>query len=221
MHRPRVLGLIISSFGMAMAALVMVVYAPQPPAATAAGRASQFNYLPLVMKNYGCASGTLIQDGGFEASMSGTTNPYWKITSNIPRSIFDNSSIPQPNPTHSGIWKAWLGGDNALSQTLTQTLSVPSGATSLQASVWWLVNTTEPNPSGLDHMEMEILDGSGSLQETLYHFKDVDQGSSWAQKIITATQAYAGQTIQLAFAASTDPTNVTSFFIDDVNVVCK
>lgn len=222
MHRIYPLSLIVICLGLVFAAIIFLVRPPNLSVAHAAPRTSpQKLFLPIVANNAGCSGNSLIQDGGFEASTSGTLNPYWQFTTNISRTIFDNSSIPMPQPTHSGLWKVWLGGDNSLQQTLTQTISIPPSATGLQVSTWWLINTTEPMPSGFDHMEMEILNSSGVLQEILYHFKDVDQGTAWAQRVVTATQAYAGQTIQLAFVASTDNTYPTSFFIDDVSVTCK
>ncbi len=210
------------NISLALLALAILSRAPQTPAAHAAAPKNlQFVYLPIVVKSTGCGSGSLIRDGGFEASTSGTTNPYWQVATNLPRSIFDNSGIPTPQPTHSGAWKAWLGGDNLLTQTLTQTLAVPAGANSLQISYWWLVNTSEPNPQGFDFVDVQIRNNAGVVQETPHHIFDIDAGTVWAQTIVTASQSYANQTIQLAFAATTDTTNPTSFFIDDVSVVCQ
>lgn len=221
MRRKYALSLIIACLGCALIALVGLSRAPQAPVASAAGKTLHTVYLPLVLKNAGCGSGTLVRDGGFEASTTGTLNPYWQITTNIPHTIFDNSLIPAPIPTHSGTWKAWLGADNLLQQTLTQTLTVPAGATSLQIGFWWLVTTADPNPQGFDTTNIQIRNAAGALQETLYHLSDVDQGVAWAQKIVTATQAYANQSIQLAFTTFIDSTFPTSFFIDDVSVTCQ
>lgn len=197
----------------------------QTPVAIAAAPATQhLLYLPLITKSAGtstCGSGSLIKDGGFEASTSGTSNPNWQISTNIIRTIFDNSGIPSPAPTHSGTWKAWLGGDNLLQQSLTQTLTVPNSASNLQVTFWWQVNTSEPSPSGLDQVGVQIRNASGATQETVYHLYDVDRGSTWAQKTVSASQSYASQTIQLAITATTDSINPTSFFIDDVSVTCN
>lgn len=219
MHRNHALYLIGVSLALALIAFAVLSRSPQAPIASANGRATFTVYLPIVLKNTGC--GTLTRDGGFEASTSGTANPYWQTTTNVTRTIFDNSSIPVPNPTHGGAWKVWLGGDNLLQQNLTQTLSIPTGTTNLQISFWWLVDTAETNPQGFDVVNIQIRDNAGVVQETLHHLFDLDGTDVWTQKIVTATQSYAGQSIQLAFNASTDSVNPTSFFIDDVSMTCQ
>ena len=160
----------------------------------------------------------LVQDGGFEA---GLPNPYWKTASNKSSSILDNSSIPQPNPTHSGAWKAWLGGDNDVQESLWQTITVPSGTTSLQVSFWWQVNTTEPNPLVDDRLDVQLRDSTGAtVLTTMYTLFDGDANSTWVQETLSAS-SYAGQTIQIAFVADTDASYPTNFFIDDVSIIAN
>ncbi len=171
-------------------------------------------FLPVITRQ--CATTQLLQDGDFEA---GLPNPYWKTASNRSSSILDNSSIPQPNPTHSGAWKAWLGGDNNVQESLWQTITVPSGTASLQVSIWWLVNTNEPSPLVNDRLDVQLRDAtSATILATLYTLYDGDANTVWQQKVIS-TSPYAGQTIQIAFVADTDASNPTNFFIDDVSVM--
>ncbi len=160
----------------------------------------------------------LVQDGGFEA---GLPNPHWQTASNRSSSILDNSSIPQPNPTHSGAWKAWLGGDNNVQESLWQTITVPSGTASLQVSFWWLVNTNEPSPLVNDRLDVQLRDSTGAtILTTPYNLYDGDANTVWQQTTVTISASpYTGQTIQIAFVADTDASNPTSFFIDDVSVM--
>ena len=166
-------------------------------------------YLPFVARS--CAPTELIQDGGFEA---GLPNPAWQIRSNVPSDILDDLPIPAP---HSGIWKAWMGGDNLVDQVLWQTFTVPANTAALQVSYWWRVDTLEVSHP-YDMLEVQIRDASGTPLQTLEVLTDGDASAVWRQSTFTVT-GYAGQTIQLAFVVQTDGINPTSFFVDDVSVI--
>ncbi|MFQ5855251.1 MAG: choice-of-anchor J domain-containing protein [Anaerolineae bacterium] len=183
------------------------------PATDAAGdnampAGNWFAYLPLLQNT--CAPVRLAQDGGFEA---GLPNPVWQTSSNVFSDILDDT--PDPTP-HSGTWKAWLGGDNLVQESLWQVLSVPAGLAGIQVSYWWRVDTFETTHP-FDTLEVQIRDATGTPLQTLETLTDGDAGPTWQQSTFTLT-GYAGQTIQLAFAAQTDDTSPTSFFVDDVGV---
>lgn len=166
-------------------------------------------YLPLVLRT--CAPVGLIQDSSFEA---GLPNPVWQTSSNISSDILDDTADPPP---HSGSWKAWLGGDDWVRESLWQTITVPADATALQVSYWWRVSTLELNHY-FDIMLVQIRNATGSPLETLETLTDGDAASVWDQSTFTIT-TYAGQTIQLAFVVETDEDNPTSFFVDDISVL--
>jgi len=166
-------------------------------------------YLPLIQG--GCAPVELIQDGGFEA---GLPNPAWQTSSNVFSDILDD--LPNPAP-HGGTWKAWMGGDNLIQETLAQTITVPSGVAGLKVSYWWRVDTSETSHP-FDTLKVQVRDATGSPLQTLETLTDGDAGPTWQQSTFIVTN-YAGQTVQLAFVAQTDDTNPTNFFVDDVSVV--
>lgn len=200
----------------AMGWLLLTAYAPVPnnigtADASAFRRFSPASviYLPLVARD--CTPVELIQDGGFEA---GLPNPAWQTTSNVFSDILDD--LPDP-PPHTGSWKAWLGGDNLVQETLWQALGVPNGVAGLTVSYWWRVDTFEPSHP-FDTLQVQLRDADGSPLQTLETLSDGDASQTWQQSSFTVT-GYAGQTIQLAFVAQTDDTNPTSFFVDDVSVL--
>lgn len=159
----------------------------------------------------GCTSAELIQDGGFEA---GLPNPAWQTSSNVFSNILDD--LPDP-PPHSGTWKAWMGGDDLVQESLWQTVTVPADAANLEISYWWRVNTFETSHP-FDTLEAQIRDTAGNPLQTLQTLTDGNAGSTWQRSTFTVSD-YAGQTIQLAFVAQTDETNPTSFFLDDVSML--
>ena len=165
-------------------------------------------YLPLLQNS--CTPVELLQDGGFEA---GLPNPGWQTSSNVSSNILDDSPDPAP---HAGAWKAWLGGDNLVQESLWQVLTVPAGVAGLQVSYWWRVDTFELSHP-FDTLDVQIRDAAGTPLQTLETLTDGDAGSTWKRSTFTVT-GYAGQTIQLAFVAQTDETNPSSFFLDEVSV---
>lgn len=167
-------------------------------------------YLPLVLR--GCTPVELIQDGGFEA---GLPNPVWQTSSNMFSDILDDTPNPPP---HTGNWKAWLGGDNLIQETLWQTFTVPPDVLSLQISYWRWIDTFETSHP-FDTLEVQLRDAAGTPLQTLEILTDGDAASGWQQSVLTITPAYAGQTLQLAFVAQTDDSNPTSFFLDDISVL--
>jgi hypothetical protein len=159
----------------------------------------------------GCTPSEIIRDGGFEA---GLPNPVWQTASNIYSDILDD--LPNP-PPHSGFWKAWLGGDNLVQESLWQDIQVPAGVAGLTVSYWWRVDTFEPTHP-FDTLQVQLRDVSGNPLQTLETITDGDAGLTYRQSSFTVS-GHAGQSIQLAFLAQTDDTNPTSFFVDDVSVL--
>jgi len=184
------------------------------PRSTAAGSntpTAQWRvYLPLVQR--ACMSVELIRDGGFEA---GLPNPAWQTSSSISSDILDDTPDPAP---HSGMWKAWLGGDDLVQESLWQMIAVPADTVSLQVSYWWRVSTLE-STHPFDTLTVQIRDAQGNPLEVLETLTDGDAAPGWQQSVFTISTVYAGQTIQLAFVAETDDTNPTSFFVDDVSAL--
>ena len=82
-------------------------------------------HLPLILKNFGQASGTL-QNGDFEKGADGS----WKVSSTHSRSLILDSSKLSGAP-QGGSWAAWLGALNSETSTLSQTILLPVNATTL------------------------------------------------------------------------------------------
>lgn len=158
----------------------------------------------------GCTPGERLQDGGFEA---GLPNPVWQTSSNVQSDILDDSPLPAP---HSGTWKAWMGGDNLIQESLWQLAEIASDAATVELSFWWRVDSFETTHP-FDTLEVQVRDAAGSPLETLETLTDGDESSTWEQSTFDVS-AYAGRAIQIAFVDETDDTNPTSFFLDDVSL---
>jgi hypothetical protein len=188
-----------------------LLYLTHTPTVNAQGPIPSRVFFPMIIA--GCPR-LLVQDSGFEA----VPNISWGISSTVGSTILDSSSIPSPNPTHSGLRKAWLGGNDSAQESVWQTMTVPASTTGMQVSFWSRVSTQETNPSTNDRLDVQIRNNSGTPLETVYTLWDGDAGTTWVQHTLSPVGNYTGQTIQIAFFAKTDATNPTSFFIDDVSV---
>lgn len=125
-----------------------------------------------------------------------------------------NSSANQP--PHSGSWDAWLDGYGAThTDTLAQTVALPSGCASYSLSFWLHIDTAETTTSTkYDTLSVQILNSSGTVLTTLASYSNLDHNSGYLQHTFNIA-AYAGQTVTLKFTGTEDYTQQTSFVIDD------
>jgi hypothetical protein len=144
-------------------------------------------------------------DPGFESG--GTSSP-WAATSGV----FNNSSS---EPPHSGSWDAWLDGySSAHTDTLSQSVTIPSGCNTSTLSFWLHVDTAQTGTSAVDTLQVQLLNSSGTVLSTLRTFSDLDANAGYAQFSYNVG-AYAGQTVTLKFTGTQVGSTQTSFVIDD------
>ncbi len=177
----------------------------------------------LTVSSGGGGSTQLITDGGFEsATASGLSAPGWTATTNISghNVITYHGSYP-----HTGTNYAFEGAVNNDNDTLTQTLSIPANTTSASLTFWVNVVTQEAPGTAYDFLYLEIHNSSGTLLATPLTLSNLDSTSSnntngtYFQPAAVNMTAYAGQTIQIVFHATTDVSLPTTFRIDDVSLL--
>ncbi|MCQ4040993.1 putative Ig domain-containing protein [Streptantibioticus rubrisoli] len=156
----------------------------------------------------GCTPAQLLGNPGFE---TGSATP-WTASSGV----INNSSS---EPPHSGSWDAWLDGYGTThTDTLSQSVSIPSGCSSYQLSFWLHVDTAETSTTtAYDKLTVQVLNSSGTVLGTLATFSNLDHNTGYTQHTIDLS-AYAGQQITLKFTGSEDNELQTSFVIDDTAV---
>ena len=147
-----------------------------------------------------------LANGGFE---SGATA--WAQS---PSGIITSASTAG-NRVRSGGWSAWLGGYDKADEKLTQTVTVPSGSPSL--TYWWQLASSESTTTAYDRMHVRVWSTSGTLLATLRTRSNTAARGAWYSDTLSLS-AYAGQKVVLGFAATTDSSAVSSFFVDDVSV---
>ncbi len=156
----------------------------------------------------GCTAAQLLGNPGFE---TGTASP-WSATSGV-----INSSSAEP--PHSGTWDAWLDGYGTThTDTLSQTVTLPTGCSSYSVSFWLHIDTAEfTTTTAYDTLKVQILNSSGTVLSTLHTYSNLDHITGYAQHSF-GLSAYAGQKITLKFTGSEDYEYQTSFVIDDTAI---
>ena len=152
----------------------------------------------------------LVTDGGFEANAGD-----WAESSG---GLFPlvTTTASSGKPARSGTHLVWLCGYNDCNDTLSQSLSIPIGATSGTLNFWMQVGTEEISSICLDKVVVKLNDvalGNPICQS--------EASGSYVEKsrnITDQIQATAGSTMELRFDASSDEDFNTNFFLDDVAV---
>ncbi|KUM68383.1 hypothetical protein [Streptomyces griseorubiginosus] len=151
-----------------------------------------------------CTAAQLLGNNGFE---SGSTT--WTGTSGV---ITNSSS----QSARTGSYYAWLDGyGKATTDTLAQTVTIPSGCTTAALSFYLHVDTAETSTStAYDTLKVQVLNSSGTVLGTLATYSNLNAASGYTQRSFSLA-SYAGQTVTLKFTGTEGSTLQTSFVLDD------
>ncbi|MDX6404922.1 MAG: hypothetical protein QOH70_2377 [Blastocatellia bacterium] len=161
----------------------------------------------LTVSTGGGTTQQLLSNPGFE---NGSGNPApWTVSAGV----IDNSSFEAP---HTGSWKAWLNGyGSAHTDTLLQTVSIPSTATSAALSFWRHIDTAETTTTKTnDTMKVQVRNSSGLVLATLATYSNLNAAAGYTQVSFDLI-AYKGQTIQIYLVGTENSNLKTSFVVDD------
>ena len=154
----------------------------------------------------GCTAAQLIVNPGFE---TGTLTP-WTATAGVLNENGDGESA------HSGSWYAWLDGYGTThTDTLAQTVTIPSTCVNAAFSFWLHIDTAETTKTtAYDTLKVQVLNSSGTVLTTLATFSNLNAATGYTQHSYSVAP-YIGQTITLKFTGSEDSSLQTSFVDDD------
>ena len=156
----------------------------------------------------GCTAKQLMVNPGFESGSTG-----WSATAGV---IGQNGPY---EPAHSGSWDAWLDGyGRTHTDTLAQTVAIPTGCTNYTFGFWLHIDTAERTTTvAYDTLKVQVLSSSGTVLGTLATFSNLNKNSGYAQHTYSVA-GYAGQTVTLKFTGTEDASLQTSFVIDDTSL---
>lgn len=145
--------------------------------------------------------GNVLGNPGFESGATVWTGTSGPITNNTGR------------PARTGSWKLWLGGNGSTStETINQSVTIPSTATAATLSYWIRTDTAESGSTVYDSMRVQVVDGSTAT--TLRTFTNVGTNATYTQYSHNLT-AYKGKTVTVRFTMTEDSSLQTSFVVDD------
>ncbi len=155
----------------------------------------------------------LLGNTGFE---SGASSP-WSMSSGT---LCSNSGC-SGEVAHNGAWFAWLDGYGTThTDTLSQSVAIPSGKTSATLSYYLHIDTSESGSTAYDKLKVQVLNSSGTVLATLATFSNVNAASGYT--VHTANlSAYIGQTVTIKFTGSEDSSLQTSFVLDDITLTVQ
>ncbi|MFF7933142.1 M4 family metallopeptidase [Streptomyces sp. NPDC007940] len=148
-----------------------------------------------------CTSAQLLGNAGFESG-----NTTWTASSGVITNDSDQAA-------RTGSYKAWLDGYGSThTDTLSQSVTVPSGCTGTTFTFYLHVDTAETTTS-TQYDKLTVTAGS----TTLATYSNLNAASGYVQKSFSLS-AFAGQTVTLKFTGVEDSSLQTSFVIDDTAV---
>ncbi|MFD3929412.1 M4 family metallopeptidase [Streptomyces sp. NPDC058614] len=148
-----------------------------------------------------CTSAQLLGNAGFESG-----NTTWTATSGV---ITSSSS----QAARTGSYKAWLDGYGSThTDTLSQSVTIPSGCTGTTFTFYLHIDTAETTTS-TQYDKLTVTAGT----TTLATYSNLNAASGYVAKSLSLS-AYAGTTVALKFTGVEDSSLQTSFVIDDTAV---
>ncbi|WP_425246201.1 M4 family metallopeptidase [Streptomyces sp. NEAU-NA10] len=148
-----------------------------------------------------CTSAQLLGNPGFE---SGDTT--WTATSGV---VTNSSS----QAARTGSYKAWLDGYGSThTDTLSQSVTIPSGCTHTTFTFYLHIDTAETTTS-TQYDKLTVTAGS----TTLATYSNLNAASGYVQKSFSLG-SFAGSTVTLKFTGVEDSSLQTGFVVDDTAV---
>jgi hypothetical protein len=147
-----------------------------------------------------------VGNGDFENGADGTWTEYSALSYPL---ILTSTELPAGITPHSGDWVAWLGGDNDEIASISQTVTITSGTSTLNFSMW----ITSSDTCGYDFGQILV----NNTEVYSISLCDETNTNGWVNKTLNLS-AYIGQNVALQFRAETDFSMDSSFFIDDVTL---
>jgi hypothetical protein len=150
----------------------------------------------------GCTAAQLLTNGGFE---TGSISP-WTSSAGV---LADTA---EGVPAQAGSYLAWLDGyGSSHTDTLAQTVTIPSTCKNATFTYWVEVNSTTSNTS--NKLVLEVLNSSGTVLGTTTVATAANNSSHYTE-YSTNLGSYIGQKITVKFIGTEVSGGNTSFFED-------
>ncbi|WP_328679174.1 putative Ig domain-containing protein [Streptomyces sp. NBC_01261] len=168
---------------------------------TGASGSASFTWTVSTSGGGSCTSTQLLGNAGFESG-----NTTWTASSGVITNDTDEAA-------RTGSYKAWLDGYGSThTDTLSQSVTVPSGCTATTFTFYLHVDTAETTTSTA-YDKLTVTAGS----TTLATYSNLNAATGYVAKSFSLS-AFAGTTVTLKFSGVEDSSLQTSFVVDDTAV---
>lgn len=113
---------------------------------------------------------------------------------------------------------AWVGGYNNAYDYFYQDVTIPATSSNTSLQFWYAVETDDSLVLPWDYFQMAISNPDGSDWSTLMELNNTDVTDIWRLSPSFDLSQYLGRTIRIWFSATTDESDLTNFFIDNVEL---
>ena len=120
-----------------------------------------------------------------------------------------------PAAAHSGSYFSWLAGANSEASQISQAVTLPAGQKTT-LSFWNRITSTDT--CGYDYGYVRVVANGTTTNVKTFNLCTSTQTSGWVKTTVDLS-SYAGQTVTLVIRATADSTQISSFFVDDANLV--
>jgi len=154
------------------------------------------------------AASALVLNPGFESGPQDWTATAGVITT-------DNRE-----PSHTGTFKAWLGGYGVPhTDRLSQDVTLPAAAQAISLKFFLHISTEEQQSQPFDTLKVQVRRANGSVV-TLKTFSNLQAAAGFSVQTVDLTP-FKGQSIRIQFVAQEDNGSMTSFVVDDFELVIE
>ncbi len=165
---------------------------------------------PAPSTQAGCTN--VLVNGTFENADAGWT----EVTTS-------HSAIIDTELPHTGARSAWLGGtDQEPVQYIYQDVRIPANATNISLAYYRLIHSETKGIMGLLANEAkfsaQIANPNGDIVGAIEEINSSTGDDEWHQVQFDLSQL-AGKSIRLVFSSENPRNNVSSFFVDDVELI--
>lgn len=154
----------------------------------------------------------LLKNPGFE---SGAVNWTQSSTKGYALICTSTSCGASPTTARSGSYFSWLAGANSEASQISQAVTLPAGQKTT-LSFWNRITSTDI--CGYDYGYVRVVANGTTTNVKTFNLCSSTQTSSWVKTTVDLS-SYAGKTVTLVFRATADSTQISSFFVDDANLV--
>jgi hypothetical protein len=160
--------------------------------------------------------GNLLVNGGFEAG----SEPWVSYTNGTDALIYDSTEALYEGVTpHAGQHLGWLGGVPSETNRLSQTVTVPAGATQLALEGSVRVQIFEEHPN-IDYFRIRLVVGAQPV--AIAQLTNADAGNDWVSlspSPVALTPSDQPLTVTLELESEISAGPGTNFYVDDLALV--